>query len=233
MRFRTFYIAGMLLILSGSTLLFAQQQISNSGFEFWEEIRSGVNEPVKWNSIKNSDGNMARKLAPDVIARSENAHSGKYSLKLINKSTIGIVANGIITNGAIHGNKNKDKSYVYTDAGSNEFSTPFISRPDSLVGWYIYSPQEKDSALVVLLLHKDKVTLPDQGAKMNWVGGVKLLLPGTPKNIWTRFSVPVTYFKKEESPKYILVILSAGNRKKAVEVSEALFDDLQLIYNRK
>ena len=121
---------------------------------------------------------MARKLAPDVIARSEIAHSGKYSLKLINKSTLGIVANGMVTNVAIHGEKNKDKSYVYTDSKSDEFSSKFISRPDSLVGWYIYTPQEKDSALVVLLLHRDKVILPDQGTKKNWVGGFKVLLPG-------------------------------------------------------
>ena len=214
--------------------LLAQQQISNSGFEFWEEIRSDVNEPVKWNSIKNTDGSMAtKKLAPDVISRSEIAHSGKYSLKLVNKSTLGIVANGMITNGAIHGSTNKSKSYVYTDDRSLEFSTPFISRPDSLVGWYMYTPQEKDSAMVILLLHKGTVTLPDRGTKKNWVGGVKLILPATRKNTWTRFSAPVYYFKKDIVPQYLLVILSAGNRKQAVTGSEALFDDLQLIYNRK
>jgi hypothetical protein len=226
------YISLGLMLLSPDSLLFAQQQISNPGFEFWEEIRSGVNEPIKWNSIKNTDGNMAtKKLAPDVISCSEMAHSGKYSLKLVNKSTLGIVANGIITNGAIYGNKNKDKSYIYTDAKSNEFSTPFVSRPDSIAGWYIYAPQEKDSAMVVVLLHRDKVTLPDHGTKQNWVGGVKLILPATQKNTWTRFSAPVNYFKKDV-PQYMLFILSAGNRKQAVAGSEAFFDDLQLIYNK-
>jgi hypothetical protein len=228
-----FYITLLISILLRSNLIFAQQQISNSGFEFWEEIRSGVNEPIKWNSIKNMDGGMTtKKLAPDVISRSETSHSGKYALKLVNKSTLGIVANGIITNGAIHGNKNKDKSYIYTDARSNEFSTPFISRPDSLVGWYIYTPQEKDSAMVVVLLHRDKVTLPDYGSKQNWVGGVKLILPATKKSEWTRFSAPVVYFKKEWIPQYMLIFLSAGNRKQAVAGSEALFDDMQLIYNK-
>jgi hypothetical protein len=220
------------LILLRGNILLGQQQISNSGFEFWEEIRSGVNEPVKWNSIKNSDGSMAKKLAPEVISRSEVAHSGKYSLKLVNKSTLGIVANGMITNGAIHGETNKDKSYVYTNAKSDEFSSKFISRPDSLIGWYIYTPQEKDSAMVVLLLHRDKVTLPDHGTKKNWVGGVKLMLGATKKDEWKRFSVPVQYFRKDMTPQYMLIVLSAGNRKNAVEGSEAYFDDMQLIYNK-
>jgi hypothetical protein len=228
----TLYISWLLMLLSPATLLFAQQQISNPGFEFWEEIRSGVNEPIKWNSIKNSDGSMAKKLAPDVISRSEVAHSGKYSLKLVNKSTIGIVANGMITNGAIHGETNKDKSYVYTNAKSNEFSTPFVSLPDSIVGWYIYTPQEKDSAMVVILLHREKVTLPDHGTKQNWVGGVKLMLGATKKDEWKRFSVHVQYFRKDVIPQYMLLVLSAGNRKNAVEGSEAYFDDLQLIYNK-
>lgn len=32
-------------------------------------------------------------------------HSGKSALKLLNKPVIGFVANGMITNGAIHGEK--------------------------------------------------------------------------------------------------------------------------------
>ncbi len=218
--------------LFGSAALFGQQQIPNAGFENWEEIRSDVFEPAGWNSIKNTDGSEGMKrLAPDVISKSEVAHSGKYSLRCVNKSTLGIVANGMVTNGAIHGSKDKTKAYVYTDAGKPGFSTSFISRPDSLTGWYIYTPQEKDSALVVIMLHKGKVTMPDHGTKNNWVGAAKLLLPATKKDTWTRFSFPIQYFSNT-SPQYILLVLSAGNRRQAVEGSVALFDDLQLVYNK-
>jgi hypothetical protein len=231
-RFSLLFLAVTVVLLFMSTYIFSQQQISNSGFEFWEEIRSDVSEPVKWNSIKNTDGGMStNRLAPDVISRSEIAHSGKYSIMMVNKSALGIVANGIVTNGAIHGSTDKDKSYMYTDAKKTEFSTPFISRPDSLTGWYMYTPQGKDSAMVILLLHKGYITLPDHGTKGNWVGGVKLLLPATKKNKWTRFSVPVQYFQKGY-PQYVIVILSAGNRKQAVKGSVAYFDDLKLIYNK-
>lgn len=210
-----------------------QQQISNGGFEAWEEIRSGVEEPVSWNSIKNTDGSgMNKSLAPTVWERSETAHSGKYSVMLTNKSVIGIVANGMLTNCAIHGEKDKTKSYVYTDASKPGFNAPFVSRPDSMTGWYMYTPKENDSAMIVVLLHDGKVVLPDKGTKSNWVGGAKLMLGATPPNTWKRFSFPIPYFKKT-SPKYMILVLSSGNRMKAVEGSVAHFDDLKLVYDGK
>ena len=227
------FVLVMLSILWRNPSLIAQQQLKNAGFESWEEIRSEVFEPVYWNSIKNTDGGRTtNRMAPEVIFRDRASHSGNNAVKLINESTMGIVANGMLTNVAIHGNIDKDKSYVYTDTTSNKFSTPFSSRPDSISGWYKYVPQENDSALVVVLLHDNYVTLPDNGTKSNWVGGVKLMLGATAGDNYVRFSAPLMYFK-DTNPEYILVVLSAGNRQNAIEGSVAYFDDLQLIYNNK
>jgi hypothetical protein len=220
------------LILFSNGKLFSQQQINNAGFESWEEIRSEVFEPVHWNSIKNTDGGMAtNRMAPNVVFRDIVSHSGNNALKLVNTSTMGIIANGILTNGAIHGNIDKEKSYVYTDTTDTKFSTAFTSRPDSITGWYKYAPKENDSAMVVILLHDNYVTMPDHGTKSNWVGGVKVMLGATPVDSWARFSAPLWYVK-DTPPKYILMALSAGNRKNAVEGSVAYFDDLKLIYNK-
>jgi hypothetical protein len=224
----TLAVAAGWSVTSGTA--FGQQQISNGGFEAWEEIRSGVEEPVSWNSIKNTDGSgMNKSLAPTVWERSETAHSGKYSVRITNKSVIGMVANGMLTNCAIHGEKDKTKSYVYTDPSKPGFYAPFVSRPDSVTGWYIYTPEENDSAMVVLLLHDGKVTLPGKNTKSNWVGGVKIMLGATPPGTWKRFSAPIPYFKGS-SPKYMIVVLSSGNRMKAVEGSTAYFDELKLVY---
>jgi hypothetical protein len=224
---------GMILFLFTGNSLFSQQQINNPGFEYWEEIRSDVYEPLNWNSIKNTDGSKATKrMAPEVASRTESAHSGANALKLINKSTMGIVANGMLTNVAIHGEMDKSKSFVYTDVSNAEFSTPFTSRPDSITGWYRYIPAENDSAMVVVLLHDGYITLPDRGTKSCWVGGVKLMLPETSGDAWTRFSAPLNYFK-DGAPKNIIIVFSAGNRQQAVEGSIAFFDDIQLIYNKK
>jgi len=226
--FKLFLITAFILLMS--RISYSQQQIPNPGFESWEEIRSDVFEPLNWNSIKNTDGGRAtNRMAPEVLFRDNSAHSGKSSVKLVNKSTMGIVANGMLTNVAIHGNIDKDKSYVYSDTNDSRFSVPFSSRPDSIAGWYQYKPRENDSAMVVLLLHDNYITLPDHGTKSNWVGGVKLMLGATPGDSWKRFSAPLQYFK-ETAPAYLLLVLSAGNRKNAVEGSEAYFDDLELIY---
>jgi hypothetical protein len=226
------FVILLVLAFYPARLLFSQQQINNPGFEFWEEIRSGVYEPMNWNSIKNTDGGKAtNRMAPEVISRTESKHNGANAIRLINESTMGIVANGMLTNGAIHGNIDKEKSFVYSDSTKKEFCTRFSSRPDSITGWYQYAPQGNDSAMVVILLHRGYITLPDHGTKNNWVGGVKLILPGTESDIWTRFSAPLQYFN-DGKPEFILVVLSAGNRKQAVEGSVALFDDLQLIYNK-
>jgi len=222
-------IATAFMIMPFGYPLLVQQQVPNPGFESWDEIRSGVLEPAGWNSLKSTEGPKKR-FAPDVCFRSEIAHSGKYALRLVNKTALGIVANGMLTNGAINGSSDKDKSYVYTDTGNKESFTAFTSKPDSIVGWYSYTPQSNDSAMVVLLLHTGAVTLPDKNTKQNWLGGVKLMLPATQKGAWVRFSAPLKYYSTA-APQYLLMVLSAGNRKKAVEGSEALFDDLQLIYN--
>jgi hypothetical protein len=228
-----FITQGMLFFLFTCNSLFSQQQINNPGFEYWEEIRSDVYEPMNWNSIKNTDGSKATKrMAPEVASRTESVHSGANALKLINKSTMGIIANGMLTNGAIHGEMDKSKSYVYTDISNAEFSTPFTSRPDSITGWYRYIPAENDSAMVVILLHDGYITLPDHGTKSCWVGGVKLMLGATLGDNWIRFSAPLAYFK-DSTPKNIIIVFSAGNRQKAVEGSIAFFDDIQLIYNKK
>ncbi len=211
---------------------FGQQQIKNSGFEDWEEIRSDVMEPAGWNSIKNTDSDFKSRMAPQVCFQGEKFHSGKSSLKLVNKSALGIVANGMLTTGAIHGEKNKTKSFVYTDVNKPGFYSMFTSRPDSVTGWYQYKPSGNDSAMVVVLLHDGYVTLPDKGTRSRWIGGVKIMLGATSENSWKRFSAPIIYFKKG-NPKYILAVFSSGNRMNAVEGSVAYFDDIQLIYNKQ
>ncbi len=227
------FISTHFIIMSSvvSSLSLAQQQIPNSSFEDWQEIRSEVFEPTYWNSIKNTDGGKTtNRLAPEVTFKSSTVHSGNYAVRLVNEKTFGIIANGMITTGAIHGEMDKSKSYVYSDTLNADFSMPFTGRPDSLTGWYMYTPAENDSAMAVILLHDGYVTMPDHGTKSHWVGGVKLILPSTKGN-WKRFSAPFFYVKKT-APKYLLMVLSSGNRQQAVEGSEAFFDDLKLIYNK-
>ena len=207
--------------------IFAQQQIENPGFENWENVGTVADEPVDWSSIKTADALAT--LAPQVWWQSIDAHSGSYSVKLENKSSFGIVASGIITSGRVHADLNPENGYVFTDVNNAAWNTPFTYTPDSLVGWYKYSPAGSDAGKAQVVLHTGSAQNPENGTLANWVAEARFDFSGT-TSTWTRFSVPFHYFNST-TPQYLLVVLVAGDSTQAVAGSIAFFDDLELIYN--
>jgi len=204
----------------------AQQQIENAGFENWEDAGTVSDEPVDWSSIKTADALAG--LAPEVWSQSTDAHSGSYSIKLENISSFGIVANGIITTGRIHADLNPENGYVFTDVADAQWNSPFTDLPDSLVGWFKYTPSGSDAGKAQVVLHTGAAQNPDP-AFTNWVGEARFDFSGTTSS-WTRFSVPFTYYNAN-TPAYLLAVLVAGDSTVSVAGSIALFDDLELIYN--
>jgi hypothetical protein len=150
-------------------------------------------------------------------------------MKLTNASVFGLVANGIATNGRLHPDFNTSLSYSYTDTIHEEWNTPFTSRPDSLTGWYLYSPQGGDSLQVKVALHQGYGQQPDEDFENNWIGMAEFKSGLNTEGVWTRFSVPFVYFS-EDIPEYALALLSSGNAYAAVANSSAMFDDLEMIY---
>ena len=208
----------------------AAQQLENSGFEQWENVGTGEEEPLSWSSTKTSDNSSLNGLAPQVISRTTDAHSGSYAAKLINKNVpfVNIVANGIVTNGIIHTTTNPQDSYVYTDVNSSDHSQPFTSYPDSIVGWYKYVPQGNDVGNIQVLLHSSYGQLPiDASTSVIALAEFDF----SSNSNWTRFSTPFNYYPTINNPAYILCNISAGDSTQAVANSELKIDDLELIYN--
>ena len=206
------------------------QQLENSGFEQWENVGTGEEEPLSWSSTKTSDNSSLNGLAPQVISRTTDAHSGSYAAKLINKNVpfVNIVANGIVTNGIIHTTTNPQDSYVYTDVNSSDHSQPFTSYPDSIVGWYKYAPQGNDMGNIQVLLHSSYGQLPvDASTSVIALAEFDF----SSNSNWTRFSTPFNYYPTINNPAYILCNISAGDSTQAVANSELKIDDLELIYN--
>ena len=206
------------------------QQLENSGFEQWENVGTGEEEPLSWSSTKTSDNSSLNGLAPQVISRTTDAHSGSYAAKLINKNVpfVNIVANGIVTNGIIHTTTNPQDSYVYTDVNSSDHSQPFTSYPDSIVGWYKYAPQGNDIGIIQVLLHSSYGQLPiDASTSVIALADFDF----SANSNWTRFSTPFVYYPTINMPAYILCNISAGDSTQAVANSELKIDDLELIYN--
>ena len=220
------HIIFALLMINGTIA----QQLENSGFEQWENVGTGEEEPLSWSSTKTSDNSSLNGLAPQVISRTTDAHTGTYAAKLINKNVpfVNIVANGIVTNGIIHTTTNPQDSYVYTDVNSSDHSQPFTSYPDSIVGWYKYVPQGNDVGNIQVLLHSSYGQLPvDASTSVIALAEFDF----SSNSNWTRFSTPFNYYPTINNPAYILCNISAGDSTQAVANSELKIDDLELIYN--
>ena len=223
---KSLHIIFALLIINGTF----SQQLENSGFEQWENVGTGEEEPLSWSSTKTSDNSSLNGLAPQVISRSTDAHTGTYAAKLVNKNVpfVNIVANGILTNGIIHTTTNPQDSYVYTDVNSSDHSQPFTSFPDSIVGWYKYAPQGNDVGNIQVLLHGSYGQLPvDASTSIIALAEFDF----SANSNWTRFSTPFIYYPTINNPAYILCNISAGDSTQAVANSELKIDDLELIYN--
>ena len=223
---KSLHIIFALLIINGTL----SQQLENSGFEQWENVGTGEEEPLSWSSTKTSDNSSLNGLAPQVISRSTDAHTGSYAAKLVNKNVpfVNIVANGILTNGIIHTTTNPQDSYVYTDVNSSDHSQPFTSYPDSIVGWYKYAPQGNDVGNIQVLLHGSYGQLPvDASTSIIALAEFDF----SANSNWTRFSTPFIYYPTINNPSYILCNISAGDSTQAVANSELKIDDLELIYN--
>lgn len=217
-----------ILFLSGAFGLFAQQ-LSNPGFEAWEDAGTVADEPVNWSSIKTSDaGDFINNFAPIVWGQSADAHSGSYSVEITNVMSI-VMATGTITNGRVHAEVTPANGYVFTDPADAKWHTVMTSRPDSVVIWAKYTPQGGDTAQVKVLLHKGAGTLPQKPENQgNRVGFAQINITAQ-VNEWTRFSAPFTYFS-DDSPEFLLTVLTAGAGTLAVEGSKVFYDDFALIY---
>ena len=213
-------------------LVFSQQQIESPGFEIWEDAGTVLYEPENWSSIKTSDEPGLSLAAPVVWGQSDDAHSGNYSVYLFNVyvTLIESTAAGTLTNGRIHASIIPAEGYAFTQADDPRWNTPFQSRPDSLAGWFKYNPVEGDTAGIRAILHIDEAKIPPNGTEVNWIADANHQFPGHVVDTWTRFSVPFEYLSNG-TPEYLLIVIKAGNGLQAIEGSELLVDDLQMIYN--
>lgn len=220
----TTFIIFAIIAMSSVT---AQQQMLNPGFENWENVWVGTDEPVNWSSIKTSDNTELNVLAPVVWGPSSDAHTGNYSLSLTNVGSI-VIATGMITNGRVHSQIPADLSYAYTDRENDAWHGVLTDRPDSVAVWFKCNPEVGDFGTVKFFLHTGDAQIP--GNEANAIAMAYYELPSQEIAQWTRISIPFEY-TSGNNPEYILAIITSGNGTEAVIGSTALFDDIELIYN--
>ena len=215
-----------------ATVGFSQVPFENASFENWDALGNPEEEPTQYSSLKTADALAG--LAPQVLWQSGTAHTGSFSARLVvapYNILVGLAPNGTMTNGRVHAELTASNGYVFTDAGNSQWNTPCTDRPDSLVGWFQYTPQNGDKGKVEVLLHDNTLIgkLPHDGTTTHWVGKARYDITTTTSS-WTRFSVPFTYYNGS-NPDYVLLVATAGDSLIAEAGSELLLDDIELIYN--
>jgi hypothetical protein len=217
-----------ILIILISTLSFSQV-LENPGFEEWEDSTGPNEEPVNWSSIQTGTPDNLAGVAPQVMFKSTDAHTGDFSIRLKNTSAFSIIANGVITNGRVLLDFVPSQANIHTVIDNPDWNTVCETRPDSMIGYYKYSPIETDITVIRTILHTGEGAIPDADSS-TWVGMAVFNSPNEEITEWTRFSAPFTYFN-EDNPEYILFNISAGNGLDAIAGSEGWYDDLELVYN--
>lgn len=208
--------------------------LENGGFEQWEipaGLDSTMMEPVDWSSLKTSDNTSLSSVAPVVWAKSTDAHSGNYSVKLFNVEIFNTIATGTLTNGRVHADMDPQKGYIYTDTTDARWNSRIDSRPDSLTGWFKCDPASGDSGVIEVDLHVGFFKQPPSSAdSANMIGMAVFYMPSVKVDQWTRFAVPVEYIS-EGKPAFYLCILNSGSGFTAKNGSAAWIDDLAFVYN--
>ncbi|MBE6298812.1 MAG: T9SS type A sorting domain-containing protein [Bacteroidales bacterium] len=245
----------IIAFLFTTNLIFAQYQLTNSGFENWEGVsqkKPGLfggtisgDEPTQWNSfvtaqVKSSTFASAidEKCEPSTDVRPGT--TGSKSAKIWSTSVLGVVANGNLTTGRIYGG-----SLSATDASGNyNFSDPssdaaykhsFAGKPDSIVTWLKFVPKSTSQmARVSAVIHENsRYQDPEATTYTNIVARAQHNFYATSDKGWQRISVPFTY-EGNKTPAYILVSYTTNATPGEGNENDALYvDDAEMIYNSK
>ncbi|MBK7183374.1 MAG: PCMD domain-containing protein [Bacteroidetes bacterium] len=232
---KKFFTLGLSLIFLSAS---AQTQITNGGFETWDNPTATNAEPTSFNS--NKTGSSTAQIGPQTCFRDASVvHGGTYSVRVesVQVPIIGTIVNGNVTTGVVNApTTNKADGYIatvkYNDANDIR-RMPFTARPDSLVGWYRYTQGgAAERGKVVAYLHVGNYYDPEAAttyhpdSSANKIASALFLTPVANVATWTRFSIPFTYVDGR-TPSYIMInITSSNDQLTNVAGSKLWVDDL-------
>ena len=243
----------MVNIPASSVVLSAQSvnanyAITNGGFEgSWSN-----NEPNGWHSFASATGDYASFVTSNTGQFQQSTDkrpgsAGSYSAQIQSKVTLGVKANGNVTNGRINaGSMTADDSegnYAFSDPSGN--NTPFVGQPDSLVFWAKYIPgggnvtdASNQARAHATLTTNARYQDPESGNYSSArIADATANYYATSDKGWQRISVPFVYTSKDPSQiAYLLITFTTnktpggGNATKK-SPDNVYIDDAEMIYN--
>ena len=246
----------IIAFLFTSNLIFAQYQLTNSGFENWETAtgsKPGVfssttvtgPEPVQWNSfitaqVKSSTYSSAIATKIEESTDVRPGTTGSKSAKIWSTSVLTVVANGNLTTGRIYGGSTSPSdasgNYNFSDpASDSQFKHTFAGKPDSIATWFKFVPSNtSEQARVSAIIHENsRYQDPAATTYTNVVAKAERNFYPTSSKGWQRISAPFVY-EGNKTPAYILVSYTTNATPGSGKANDALYiDDAEMIYNSK
>ncbi len=174
----------LLLLVYGAA---AWAQIPNPGFEQWQSA-SGYEYPTGWGVVAQATNGVAV-----TCEKSTDKYSGNFAARLFTRDLGFVRVPGLLFTGKLD---------VTSSSVSGGF--PYTGRPQTLTGYYKYTPGNSDTCAVFGFLTR---TLPngsrDTVAIFAWQGNAV--------TSYTAFSVPLVYLSNEKPDTGLIVISSSIN----------------------
>lgn len=231
------YSIFLALAVAGNSMVSAQTQPNNAGFENWDNVGSNTEEPTNWSGMMTGSlcGLCGFAASQRVFRDATDYHGGAYSARIQSTSAAGNIINGAITTGKVNApNTTPSNGYNATVMSDANFNHPFTDMPDSVVVWVKYSVTDaSDSARMSFVLH-DAYNLrdPQDGNSAPHV------VATARKNFqtagqWTRISLPFDYSgPSTNGAAYLLATFTSSYVPGSGNSTAKLWvDDLEFIYN--
>jgi len=216
------------------------QQLGNSDMELWENVGQATEEPDNWNSFRTAQGPLTA-FASQQIQRStlvRTGASGQYCARIWAKSTLGVIANGVMTLGRVNMGSTTvtdPNNYNISLTANPNFSEALAFSPDSLVFWAKFTAAgSTDSARVHAILHDSyDVRDPIDANSLPYVLAIAERNYAKTNGSWVRISVPFNYIPSTNVSPAFLLITFATNKIPGggTNNDEVLLDDIELVYN--
>jgi hypothetical protein len=186
-----------------TTVTTRNKAIANGDFEKWGTTTRSV--PKGWFTTDDYLEAVGAKSNDISVSKTNDKHGGASAVRLESIALGADPAAGI----------------VLTGKGLENFEKPAFSVSKNfkyLEGWYKYTPQGGDSLYIAIGLFKAGTPI-----------AYALWQSNTPKNDWTYFSIPITYFIPSIMADSATIVAAGANPDAAKGVGTLLFlDDLQL-----
>ena len=195
----------VILIVFCCWLSVKSQSIPNNGFETWS----------MGGPFETADGWANSPAA----SKSTDAHSGSFAIRLRTDTFTNPMTSTLDT---ILGRANTGTMGMGPGTGTNGYG--FTSRPDSLIGWYKYTPVGSDGWNVRVNLSKWNSTT----STSDIIGTATFI--GNASATYTRFSVAINY-TSASLPDTANIELNCGDPMMRVIGNSLLIDDLAFITN--